>query len=136
MSEQVVSPVHELKIIAGRKRNQFICSDYKKYLLKWLFYRNQQINNQTIKYTLYIFIYNDFLLIYLADIAILHRLYIHNPVFKVFVGHQRFVFNFCFIRIDGVNGVFQNLGDLFIVMNAHSYQGKNPKIGVQQFVVF
>ena len=59
----------------------------------------------------------------------------HDPAFKFFVGDDRFVLDLGFISVDGMNRIFQDLGNFFIVVNAHADQGKNSEIGIEKFIV-
>ena len=61
---------------------------------------------------------------------------LHDPVFEFLIGDDGFVLDLCFVGIDGIDGVFQDTRYFFVFMNAHPYQGEDPEIGIEEFVVF
>ena len=56
--------------------------------------------------------------------------YFHNSFFKLLVGNDGFVFDPCFVSVDGIDGILKDMGDLFIFVNTHPGQGKYPQIGI------
>ena len=55
---------------------------------------------------------------------------LHDPLFELFVGDDGFVFNTGFIGIDRVDGIFENAGYLFVLVDAHADEGEDPQVGI------
>jgi hypothetical protein len=51
------------------------------------------------------------------------RFDLHDVLFEFFVGDDRAVFDLCFVGVDGVDGVFEDAGDLFGLVDAHADEG-------------
>ena len=57
-------------------------------------------------------------------------------MFEFVVGDDGFVFDPRFVSIDGIDGVLEDAGDLFVLVDPHADQGENSEIGVEELVVF
>jgi hypothetical protein len=61
---------------------------------------------------------------------------LHDPLFELFVGDDGFVLDPGFVGVDGVDGIFEDAGDLLVLVDPHSDEGKDADVGVEQFIVF
>ena len=57
-------------------------------------------------------------------------------MFEFFVGDDGFVFDPGLVCIDGVDGILEDAGDLFVFVDAHADEREDAKVGVEEFVVF
>jgi hypothetical protein len=48
---------------------------------------------------------------------ILHGEDLHDTLFEFFVGDDGFVFDPCFVGVDGVDGIFEDAGDLLVLVD-------------------
>ena len=64
----------------------------------------------------------------------LHAFYVHDPGFELVVGHDRPVFDPGLVGVNGINGIFQDLGDLLVVGDAHADEGEDAEVEIEQFV--
>lgn len=67
---------------------------------------------------------------------ILHREDLHDTLFEFFVGDDGFVLDPGFVGVDGVEGIFEDAGDLFVLVDPHADEGENAEVGIEQFVIF
>ena len=56
--------------------------------------------------------------------------YFHDPGLEILVGKKGFVLDPGFVGVDGIDGVFQYFGDLFIVGDADPDEGEDAEIGI------
>ena len=61
---------------------------------------------------------------------------LHDPLFEFVVGDGGFVFDPGFVGVDGVDGIFEDAGDLFMFVDAHADQREDAEVGVEEFVIF
>jgi len=66
----------------------------------------------------------------------LNALNFHDAGLKFVVGVNRPVLDAGLVGVDGVDRIFEDLGDLFVVIDAHADEGKDAKIDVEGFVLF
>ena len=66
----------------------------------------------------------------------LQRLYLHDALFELFIGDDGFVLDTGFVGIDRIDGVFEDAGYFFVVVDAHADQGEDAEVGIQEFMVF
>ena len=71
-----------------------------------------------------------------GGIKLLDTLYFHDAGLKLVVGNDGPVLDPGLIGIDGIDRIFEYLGDLVVVGDAHADQGKDPEVDVEQFVLF
>jgi hypothetical protein len=60
---------------------------------------------------------------------------LHDALFEFFVGDHGFVLDPGLVSIDGVDGIFEDAGDLFVLVDPHADQGEDAEVGVEEFVV-
>ena len=56
-------------------------------------------------------------------------------LFEFVVGDDGFVFDPGFVGVDGVNGIVEDAGDLFIFVDTHSDECEDAEVGVEELVV-
>ena len=72
----------------------------------------------------------------LGALRLLKRSDLHDPFFEFVVMDNGFVLDPGLISVDRIHRIFEDLCDFLIVANPHPDQGKDPEIGIEQFVVF
>ena len=61
---------------------------------------------------------------------------LHDGLFEGFGRNDRLFFDPGFIRVNRVDGIFQDGRDLVVIGDSHPHQGEYPQVRVQQLVFF
>jgi hypothetical protein len=64
----------------------------------------------------------------------LYAFYVHDPGFERVIWYDRSVFDPGLVGVDGIDGIFEDLGDLIVVGDAHADQGEDAEVDIEQFV--
>jgi hypothetical protein len=60
----------------------------------------------------------------------LQRFDVHDLLFKLLVWNDGFAFDACFVVVNSVDGIIEDLGDLFSIVNTHADEGEDAKLGI------
>ena len=79
---------------------------------------------------------NTYMYFYYIDVlgVVSDTFYIHDPGFELIIRYNGPVFDPCFVGIDRIDRILQDLGDLFIIADPHPDKGKDPQVDIQQFI--
>ena len=59
----------------------------------------------------------------------------HDLFVEFFVGEDGLVAEAGFVGVDGCDGIVEDTGDLFVIVDAHADEGEDSQLGVEQLAL-